>query len=209
MTHRNIRTRFAVAASAIASAFLLTLSMGSTTANAQCAECPTVGQIICCPGSSLADFTRLGYSITVTATTNGCFRVTSCTPPPPASPCPWQADLELQSFTGTAIDPIFGNVHWANDPTKTSSLATFRGLAVATLFPAEGTISFYAQATIDCIPGVYRSQTQVVIHNRQVMSFNPFVNETFTRDANEPPILFVNDVTGDVLTLTNLSSTLN
>ena len=198
MSRVNIFTRIASAISLSATVFAIAATVGTTTASAQCSECPTVGQVICCPGSSLADFQSLGYNITVTATTNGCFIVTSCTPPPPLVPCNWQA-----------TDPILGTIHWANDPTKTSSPATFRGLTAASQFPAEGTISFYAQAEIDGIPGVYRSTEEVVLHNRQVMSFNPFRNETFTRDADAAPIDFVNDVTGDVITLQNLSSTLN
>jgi hypothetical protein len=191
-----------------AAAFAAGMVTFATTASAQQCECPTPGQVICCPGQSLTDFQHAGFNITLTATTNGCFMITSCTPPPP-SVCPWEVQMSLQNFDGTGTDPNLGTVHWRNDPTRTSTGSTIRALNAGAQFPAYASISFYAQAEIDGIPGVYRSTEEIFIEDPQAMSFNPFHNETFTRPAGAAPVIFTNDVTGDVITLTNLTSILN
>src|SRR3954464_15812515 len=108
MSRKYISAMFATAGIAAMSMFAF-----SPAAQAQpgCNECPTVGQVICCPGSSLTSFQGFGYTITLTATTNGCFIITSCTPPPP---CQWQVQMSLSNFDGVGTDPNLGTIHWRN-----------------------------------------------------------------------------------------------
>jgi hypothetical protein len=186
--------------------------LSTSSAMAQCPEytCDPPGTLKCCPGSSATNFIAQGGQVNITATTNGCFIINSCTMP---AGCPggtgWSVDMTLQNFTGDANDPTLGMVHWRNDPTRPAGGSRITAYADSPgLFPAHGTIHFYAEAEIDGVPGIYRSQQEVVLENNQVMSWSPFVNEVFST-APGVQINFINDVSGDVLTLTALSSTLN
>jgi hypothetical protein len=173
--------------------------------------CPPIGTILCCPGVSKSQLEALGTQIDVEAQTDGCFKVISCIDPPPCGSF-WNTQLELVSFEGTAQHPDYGTVIWRNDPTKQSSPATFKSTTDASAFPAVGTISFYAEAEIEGIDGVFRSDREVVLTNNNVRSFNPFVRELFTRgdiDADIEPITFTNDVTGEEIILYQLTSELN
>lgn len=175
--------------------------------------CPPIGSTICCPGISKSQLEAMGTPIEVEATTDGCFKVISCTDPPPCGSF-WKAELELESFEGTAQHPDYGTVIWKNDPTKQSSLATLESLTDAGAFPARGTISFYAEAEIEGIDGVFRSDEEVVLTNNNVTSFAPFVNELYKRaetddEAHANPITFTNDVTGEEIILYQLTSLLN
>lgn len=179
------------------------------TALAQPCEvpCPDVGQVKCCPGSSISTLQANGGTINFTATTNGCFFIISCTPP---AACQWQVNMGLQNFNGTGTDPVSGiTVNWRNDPTKASTGSTITSLQAASQFPATGFIEFWVEADAVGVPGVYRSTQQVRLENRQIMSWDPFVNETFRMVGPANGITLVNDQTGDVIVLQNLTSILN
>jgi hypothetical protein len=205
MKHNTTKKYFA---SMLTAAGVAVISMFAATPNAsaQCNECPDVGDTLCCPGTSLTDFQHAGYSLTLNALTNGCFVVTSCTPPPP---CLWQVQMSLANFSGTGSDPVLGVVHWRNDPTRISTGSTITAQTPGSQFPAFGQISFYAEAEIDGVPGIYRSNEEVLIQDQNVMSWKPFRNEIFTRPAGAAPIVFTNDISGDQITLNNLTSILN
>jgi len=208
MISKSIKKYLATAGTAAGLAFVGSFA-SSPAALAQCEKvCPVVGQEICCPGSSKADFEHQGSQLTIVSTTEGCFIVTSCIPPPPCSNQPWQVSLNIKKFEGIAQDPNLGTIHWRNDPRRPSSPATLRGIDKGQ-FPAYGTISFFAMAEIDGVPGVYRSREEVRLVNEQVRSFNPFVNELYHREKDAPPISFINDQTGDEILLNDLTSLLN
>jgi|GEM_PF-1918068 len=209
MISKSIKTYLAAAGATLGFAIAGSFASSPAALAQNCQEmCPTVGQQICCPGSSQADFEHMGSQLTVVATTNGCFLVTSCIPPPPCTAQPWQVTLALQQFDGIAHDPNLGTIHWRNDPRRPASPATLRGIDKGQ-FPAYGTISFFAIAEIDGVPGVYRSREEVRLVNERVQSFNPFVNELYHREQGAPPISFINDQTGDEILLNDLTSLLN
>lgn len=173
--------------------------------------CPDVGQIKCCPGSSISTLQANGGVINFTALTNGCFFIISCTPP---AVCQWQMNMGLQNFTGTGTDPNTGvTVNWRNstDPNHISTGSELKSYQVSSQFPAYGFIEFWAEADVTGLPGVFRSTQQIRLENHQIMSWDPFVNEAFRlSDAQAATgVEFVNDVTGDVIMLYNLVSILN
>lgn len=197
--------------SALAAAGLATLSIfafvrATPVPVPACNECPPVGSEICCPGSSLTTFQALGYDIQVQSTTDGCFMITSCTPPPPCSP-QWQVQLQINRFTGVGYDPNFGNFHWRNNPAMQAT-STLTSLTAASQYPAYGQITFYAEAEVDGIPGVFRSTAPVFLENHNVNSFAPFVNELFMMPDGYT-VSFINDVTGDEMVVYRLTSMLN
>lgn len=202
LTRNRITATLAVAGIAIMGAF----TQPAVHAQ-QCKErCPEVGQEICCPGQSKADLEALGISITIESTTEGCFLVTSCNDPS----CPttaWEADLDIQHFKGEGSDPNLGHFIWLNDPKRTSDPATLRAYQKGEPFPALGTISFYAIAIFDKIPGEFRSEEQVRLINKEVHSFNPFKDELYVMDQSKP-VVFINDETGDKFVLKELTSLL-
>jgi len=124
--------------------------------------------------------------------------------------------MSLSSFDGTGNDPVLGTIHWRNDATHapSDSWSTLTGAQGGSQFPARGVISIYIEAEIDGVEGIYRSNDPVVLENNNVTSFNPFVNELFVWPTQPdgtpaPPIIFTNSVTGDQITLTDLTSLLN
>jgi hypothetical protein len=196
----------ALAVVGLAAASFVT-SAPTVLAQPQCeVPCPNVGQIKCCPGSSISTLQSNGGTINFTALTNGCFFIISCTPP---AICQWQVNMGLQNFNGSGTDPNTGlTINWRNNPAANSTGSTITAYQVASQFPASGFIEFWVEADVAGVPGVYRSTSQVRLENRQVMSWDPFVNETF-RTAPGTAVTLVNDISGDVLTLTDLVSILN
>lgn len=194
---------------AAAGLFVGMFSASTTTVLAQCGECPIVGQPIDCPGSSKSDLEANGYTLTVETLTDGRFIVTSCTAPPPGCPTPWETTLEIDRFEGHGHDPVLGDVHWRNDPSRSVTPSSyFQGYQKDQQFPAFGVIQFYAECEVDGIPGVYRSLEPVRLINHQVHSFNPFRGELFVKDPDTAPVIFVNDQTGDKIALNYLESLL-
>jgi hypothetical protein len=197
-----------VSALAIASVAVASLvSAPKAGAQPQCeVPCPDVGQIKCCPGQSISVLQSNGGQINFTALTNGCFMINSCTPP---VGCQWSVNMSIQNFTGTGTDPNTGlTYNWSNDPTKISTGSQITALSAASQFPADGFIQFWVTASVAGTPGTYRSTTEVRIDDHQIMSWDPFRNEAF-RMAPGTQVQLVNDVTGDVITLTDLTSILN
>lgn len=196
--------------SALATTGLALASMifSAPTAMAQPCEvpCPEVGQIKCCPGSSISTLQANGGTINFTALTNGCFFITSCTPP---AACQWEVTMDIQNFNGSGTDPVTGaTVNWRNVPTMVSTGSKIKSLQAASQFPAAGYIQFWVEADVSGVPGVYRSTTEVYLENNNIMSWDPFVNEHFQTVAGAV-VELVNDQTGDVILLTDLISILN
>lgn len=184
-------------------------SVSAAYAQPQCeVPCPDVGQVKCCPGSSISTLQANGGTISFTATTNGCFLITSCTPP---AGCQWSVNMDIQSFTGTGTDPGSGlTVNWRNDsdPAKVSTGSYLEALTAASQFPAKGYIEFWVEADVSGVPGVYHSTTQVRLENDNITTWDPFVQEAFKMPAGTQ-VELVNDKTGDSIILTDLTSILN
>jgi hypothetical protein len=202
-TQRWLSSALAITGFAVAS-----IITSAPSAFAQPCEvpCPEVGQIKCCPGSSISTLQANGGTINFTALTNGCFFITSCTPP---AVCQWQVNMDIVNFNGSGTDPMSGlTVNWRNDASKISTGSSIKSIDAAMQFPAEGFIEIWVEADIAGVPGVYRSTSQVRLENPHITSWDPFVNEAFKMPAGTV-ITLINDVTGDVMSLTDLTSILN
>jgi hypothetical protein len=92
---------------------------------------------------------------------------------------PCRAELKPNRIEVTSNNPDLGVITTKLDPTRASSLSTVRSLAVASEFPAEERINFFAETTLASNPGVvYRSINEIQLVGT-INSFNPHRDERF------------------------------
>lgn len=113
-------------------------------------------------------------------------------PPPPQGPI--NATYSVTNINVTANDPVNGTISTTLAPGP-QPISTIVSNQPDIRFPATGTLSFNAQATLSSKPGVFTSATPLNLVSTNLNSVPPFTGETFNLSSN----VDFTDATGTVV----------
>lgn len=98
-------------------------------------------------------------------------------PPPPQGPI--NASYTVANINVTANDPVNGTIT-TNLAPGPQPISTIVSNSPDSRFPATGTLTFNAQATISSKPGIFTSAAPLSLVSTNLTSTPPFTGETFT-----------------------------
>lgn len=188
------------------------LSVGLTTAMiasvyssalAICPGCP-IGQPVACQMAPNAPCTATIVAPNLQQTT---FQTVGTATFNPVGTAPGTTSLQPSNWTGNGVSAQLGAVSWSFDVSRSVQNSTITSNGEAGSFPATGNLYFHITGTIAAFPAkTFHSTTPVQLRATNLLSFAPFLNETFTL-VN--PVNFNDQNNNPAFTLTNIVLTLN